>query len=122
MTSPESETRDAVLAYNLPEGSRVKVVVLGGIGCALLPPLAVFLRSLGRTLRLVLIDGDRFKPENAGRMAFPRPGNKAEVKASEALQLLSGSAVRSGCGPGLRHAGQRRAPPAPARSRLPLRR
>jgi hypothetical protein len=81
------------LACELPAASRVKVVGLGGIGCALLPPLAVFLRSLDRPLRLVLIDGDRFEPGNAGRMAFRRPGNKAEVKAEEALELLDGSAV-----------------------------
>jgi hypothetical protein len=81
------------LVCDLPEGSRVKVVGLGGIGGALLTPLALFLRSLGRPLRLALIDGDRFEPGNAARMAFRRPGNKAEVKAREVLELLDGSAV-----------------------------
>jgi hypothetical protein len=85
--------RSSPLVCDLPEGSRVKIVGMGGIGGMLLPALSIFLRSFGRSLRLALIDGDRFQPSNAGRMAFRQPGNKAEVKAQEALGLLDGSTV-----------------------------
>src|SRR5581483_6044979 len=51
--------------------------------------LAVFLRSLRRVTRLVLIDGDEFDPAaNTQRMIFQKVGNKAEVKAAETLELL----------------------------------
>jgi hypothetical protein len=77
----------------LPAGSRVKVIGLGGIGGVVTQYLAVFLRSLARPVRLVLIDGDRYEPGNAGRMVFSRAGNKAEVKASEILAMLGPSEV-----------------------------
>jgi hypothetical protein len=77
----------------LPEGSRVKIIGLGGIGCVVLVYLAIFLKSLDRRLRLVLVDGDQFEPGNAARMAFTAAGNKAEVKAGETLALLGTSRV-----------------------------
>jgi hypothetical protein len=76
------------LVCGLPEGSRVKVIGLGGIGCAVLQYLAVFLKGLDRPLRLVLIDGDRFEPANTRRMVFQTVGNKAEVKAAETAAWL----------------------------------
>jgi ThiF family len=76
------------LVCGLAEGSRVKVVGLGGIGCAVLQYLAVFLKGLERPLRLVLIDGDRFEAANGRRMVFQTVGNKAEVKAAETAAWL----------------------------------
>jgi hypothetical protein len=76
------------LVCALEEGSRVKVVGLGGVGCAVLQYLAVFLKSLERPLRRVLIDGDRFEVGNGRRMVFQTVGNKAEVKAAETAAWL----------------------------------
>jgi hypothetical protein len=76
------------LVCGLAEGSRVKVIGLGGIGCAVLQYLAVFLKGLDRPLRLVLIDGDQFEPANNRRMVFQTVGNKAEVKAAETAAWL----------------------------------
>jgi hypothetical protein len=76
------------LVCGLSEGSRIKVVGLGGIGCAVLQYLAVFLKSLDRPLRLVLIDGDQFEVANNRRMVFQSVGNKAEVKAAETAAWL----------------------------------
>jgi hypothetical protein len=81
-------TSEGGLVCALAPGSRVKVVGLGGIGGIVLQYLAVFLRSLARPVRLVLIDGDRFEPANSTRMLFGRAGNKAEVKAAEVLAWL----------------------------------
>ncbi len=61
----------------------IKAIGIGGIGCALLPFLCRFLQYSGQPARLTLIDGDRFERSNASRQAFPRLGNKAEVKAGE---------------------------------------
>lgn len=87
-TLPEGE-----LVCQLPADSRVKVIGLGGIGCIVLEYLAVFLKSLERSVRLVLIDGDRFEPKNSRRMLFQTVGNKAEVKAAEILTWLGDSDV-----------------------------
>jgi hypothetical protein len=84
----ETTTNGAPLVCDLAEDSRLKVIGLGGIGCALLPYLALFLRSLDRPLRLVLIDGDRFEVANGRRMLFGDVGNKAEVKAAETAAFL----------------------------------
>jgi hypothetical protein len=81
------------LVCKLPRGARIKLIGLGGIGCAVLPYLAVFLRSLQRDCRLVLIDGDRFEHANGSRMLFREVGNKAEVKASEVSAWLGESDV-----------------------------
>lgn len=79
----------APLVCQLPAECRIKVIGLGGIGCVLLPYLAVFLRSLKQVTRLVLIDGDTFDPvTNPTRMIFEKVGNKAEVKAAETIALL----------------------------------
>jgi hypothetical protein len=81
------------LVCGLAEGSRVKVIGLGGIGCIVLQYLAVFLKGLARPLRLVLIDGDRFEVANARRMVFGKVGNKAEIKAAETAAWLGSSDV-----------------------------
>src|SRR5262245_62050395 len=79
---------DPELVCNLADDSRLKVIGLGGIGCVVLQYLAVFLKSLDRPVRLVLIDGDRFEAANTGRMLFQKVGNKAEVKAAEVVAWL----------------------------------
>lgn len=81
------------LQCQLAEGSRFVVVGLGGIGSALVHPLAMFLHSLRLPFRLVLVDGDQFEPGNAQRQMFRNLGNKADVKAKETLDLIGESSV-----------------------------
>jgi hypothetical protein len=81
------------LVCDLADDSRVKVIGLGGIGCVVLQYLAVFLKSLDRPVRLVLIDGDRFEIANNRRMIFQTVGNKAEVKAAETVAWLGACEV-----------------------------
>ncbi len=90
MTGAASDS-NSDLRCELPEGSRIKLIGLGGIGCIVLAYLAIFLKSLDQAVRLVLIDGDKFEPGNAARMAFTEAGNKAEVKAAETLAMLGPS-------------------------------
>jgi molybdopterin/thiamine biosynthesis adenylyltransferase len=73
----------------LPPGAAVKVIGLGGVGGIVVRYLAVFLASLMRPLRLVLIDGDTFEPANASRMYFARTGNKAAVVRDDLLGHFS---------------------------------
>lgn len=61
----------------------IKVIGIGGIGCALLPHLSRYLQASGDRARVTLVDGDAFELRNADRQAFPEMGNKAKVKASE---------------------------------------
>jgi hypothetical protein len=91
--SPSAPTRADELVCRLAEDSRLKIIGLGGIGCIVLQFLAVFLKSLGQPMRLVLIDGDRFEPANSQRMVFQAIGNKAEVKAAETVALLGACEV-----------------------------
>src|SRR5437868_946912 len=93
MKTTAAEGRGAELVCGLAEDSRLKVVGLGGIGCAVLHYLTVFLKSLDRPLRLVLIDGDAFEAANTRRMVFQKVGNKAEIKAAEAAEWLGASDV-----------------------------
>jgi hypothetical protein len=79
------------LVCQLAEGSRLKLVGLGGVGCIVLEFLAMFLRGLMVPARLVLIDGDKFEVGNIERMAFSTLGNKAEVKAAETVETLGDS-------------------------------
>jgi len=81
------------LVCHIDEDSRVVVIGLGGIGGALLSPLAMFLRSFDVAMRLVLVDGDKFEPKNSQRQMFQSIGNKAEVKANETMALLGQNAV-----------------------------
>lgn len=82
------EQQPSQLVCTLPAGTRIKLIGLGGVGCIVLEFLAMFLKSLMRPLRLVLIDGDHFEPKNLQRMSFQSGGNKAEVKAAETLEML----------------------------------
>jgi molybdopterin/thiamine biosynthesis adenylyltransferase len=62
---------------------QIRVIGIGGIGCALLPFLARYLNYSGAEARITLIDGDEFERRNAERQAFDTVGNKARVKAGE---------------------------------------
>ena len=73
----------------------IKAIGIGGIGCALLPFLCRYLNYAGEPARLTLIDGDRFERANAPRQAFPRLGNKAEVKARELAQEFEALSLRA---------------------------
>ena len=87
------EQKNKELICQLPNECRIKILGLGGIGCIVLQYLAVFLKSLARPVRLVLIDGDKFEPKNSQRMLFGTMGNKAEVKAAETVAWLGASDV-----------------------------
>jgi hypothetical protein len=63
----------------------VKVIGLGGVGGIVACYGAMFLASLGRGVRLVLIDGDAFEHSNATRMYFSSHGNKAAVTRDDLL-------------------------------------
>ncbi|MGH7395562.1 MAG: ThiF family adenylyltransferase, partial [Candidatus Methylomirabilales bacterium] len=73
----------------------IKVIGLGGIGCALLPPLARYLHYAGTGCRLTLVDGDAFEQRNLPRQSFRAAGNKARVKAEELAQEFTGLSVRA---------------------------
>ena len=87
------------LIPRLDSGASVKVIGLGGVGSIVSRYLALFLRSLGENVRMVLVDGDAFEPGNATRMAFLEEGNKAEVVRDELLELLGDSCVTLGAVP-----------------------
>jgi hypothetical protein len=91
MNTQSSTDTDNELLCRLEEGSRLTVIGLGGIGCVVWRYLALFLHSLGASFRLCGIDGDDYEPENAARQTFHELGNKAEVQASEILDLLGPS-------------------------------
>ena len=74
---------------------QIKVIGIGGIGCALLPHLARYLQAKGEAARVTLVDGDAFETRNADRQAFSRPGNKAKVKATELAQQFEELSFRA---------------------------
>lgn len=71
----------------MPGKIDIKLIGIGGIGCALAPFLARYLqserRATGDEVRITLVDGDDFESKNASRQSFETLGNKAKVKASE---------------------------------------
>lgn len=69
--------------WELTAMREIKVIGIGGIGCALLPFLARYLNYRGERARVTLIDGDEFERANADRQAFGTLGNKAKVTAAE---------------------------------------
>lgn len=73
----------------------IKVIGIGGIGCALLPFLARYLNYREERARITLIDGDEFERANADRQAFGTLGNKAKVKAAEMAQEFQGVSMRA---------------------------
>lgn len=72
---------------DLPEGSSIKIIGLGGVGGIVARYGCIFLASLNRASRVLLIDGDRFDfaAGNAARMFFLQEGNKAAVVRDELL-------------------------------------
>ncbi len=81
------------LTPNLGPIEAIKLVGLGGVGGIVARYLSIFLASLGRSVRLVLIDGDEFEPKNAARMLFSEAGNKAAVLCDDLDEYLLDSAV-----------------------------
>jgi molybdopterin/thiamine biosynthesis adenylyltransferase len=73
----------------------IKVIGIGGIGCALLPFLARYLNYEDKRARITLIDGDEFERANADRQAFGQLGNKAKVKAAEMAREFERLAIRA---------------------------
>lgn len=80
-------------APDLPAGATFKVIGIGGVGSIVARYTAVYLAALGRSLRLVLIDGDGFEDGNATRMLFSHAGNKARVVREELLERLRGTSL-----------------------------
>lgn len=83
--------KDQLLQPGLPENASVKLIGLGGVGGIVARYGAMFLASLGRNARFVLIDGDSFAPSNASRMFFGACGNKAAVTRDELLPRFAES-------------------------------
>lgn len=73
----------------------LKIIGIGGIGCALLPYLARYLATSGESARLTLVDGDAFEARNGDRQAFSELGNKAKAKASELARQFGGLSFRA---------------------------
>ncbi len=78
------------LMCRLEDDSRVVVVGLGGIGGALLQPLALFLHSYGISVRLVLVDGDEFEPKNAERQSLPVARKQSGSQSCRDGQVIGG--------------------------------
>ncbi len=73
----------------------IKIIGIGGIGCALVPFLARYLNYRGERARITLIDGDEFERGNADRQTFGTLGNKAKVKAGEMAREFEGLSFRA---------------------------
>ena len=89
----------APFTVQLPSEATVRVVGLGGIGQPVATYIGRFLATLGRPARLVLIDGDAYEPDNAGRMDVPElyrnkaTAMQARIAACHASCALSVLAV-----------------------------
>jgi len=83
----------------MPGKLDIKLIGVGGIGCALVPFLARYLESesqvTGEAVRITLVDGDDFETRNAARQSFEALGNKAKVKASELARSFPGVSFRA---------------------------
>jgi molybdopterin/thiamine biosynthesis adenylyltransferase len=75
----------------MADHTSIKLIGLGGVGGIVARYLSIFLVSLNRHLRLVLIDGDTYEPANASRMLFTEHGNKASVACAELLTHFADS-------------------------------
>ena len=71
----------------MPGKIDIKLIGVGGIGCALAPFLVRYLQAerqaTGEDVRITLVDGDDFETRNAACQSFEALGNKAKVKATE---------------------------------------
>jgi hypothetical protein len=88
MINSQQNATSTPLVCRLGDNFRVKLIGLGGIGCIVLQYLGMFLKASGRSVRLVLIDGDSYLPRDFQRMSFQTLGNKAEVKVQETADAL----------------------------------
>ena len=83
----------------MPGRIEIKLIGVGGIGCALAPFLARYLqaerRATGEEVRMTLVDGDDFETSNAARQSFEALGNKAKVKATELARGFPGLSFRA---------------------------
>lgn len=83
----------------MPGQLEIKLIGVGGVGCALAPFLARYLEAdrqvTGEEIRLTLVDGDAFETKNATRQSFETLGNKAKVKASELARSFPGLSFRA---------------------------
>ncbi len=83
----------------MAEKSEIKLIGVGGIGCALAPFLARYLQAerqvTGGEVRITLVDGDTFESRNAGRQSFETLGNKAKVKATELARIFPDLSFRA---------------------------
>ena len=78
----------------LPPDSTVRIVGLGGIGQPVAIYLARFLANLRQQVRMVLIDGDAYEPDNAGRMEVPEVyRNKADAMQAQLARRHGGSTL-----------------------------
>ena len=93
MSLRATSSRREPLVPRLPPDPAIKVIGLGGVGAIVVRYLALFLASVSRSVRLVLIDGDSFELSNASRMIFGDCGNKATVTRDELLPRFRESAV-----------------------------
>jgi hypothetical protein len=82
-----------LLQPTLPDGATLKIIGLGGVGGIVARYLSVFLASLDRDARLVLIDGDDFEHSNHTRMLFGSYGNKAVVTQNELAPRFAESSL-----------------------------
>ncbi len=73
----------------------IKVIGLGGIGSALVRPLARYLNFNNARARLTLVDGDSYEPKNQARQVFEDFGNKAAITAHELARDFTAVSVRA---------------------------
>jgi molybdopterin/thiamine biosynthesis adenylyltransferase len=85
--------RNQRLQPHLPDHASVKLIGLGGVGSIVARYGALFLASLDRETRLVLVDGDAFESGNASRMFFGDCGSKAAVTRNELLPRFAESSL-----------------------------
>ncbi len=85
--------RHVQLVPHVPPGTTIKLIGLGGVGSIVARYLTLFLRSVDEDVRLVLVDGDAYEADNAGRVAFERHGNKADVTREALLPMVGESRV-----------------------------
>lgn len=83
----------AELWPSIPDNTAIKLIGLGGVGGITARYLAMFLASMDRGIRLVLIDGDSFEASNATRMFFSDCGNKAATTRQELLDRFEDSSL-----------------------------
>ena len=83
--------RDEMLNPQIPDNCSVKIIGLGGVGGIVARYSMMFLASLGKSVRCVLIDGDNFEVKNSNRMFFSGFGNKAEVTKDDLIERFRDS-------------------------------